>query len=279
MLDMHFADGTHRRDPAQRLHDADGQGHPSGGRPLPPGPPDAGSRGSSPAPATPGLPGTAAYENANFPGDETTDWDRASGLASLTTDMLNRAVGGAYGYAHRHRRLLRLHLRPDDQGAVPPLGRVGRSQPGLPAARQRPRRDAHAVVVRRARRSASTKHSRACTCAPGRCSPSSGSGPTGPAYRRPGRCGWSTRDDRNGWHQDQEWLLGPNLLVAPIVTRARPHARSTSRAAAGSCTARAHRVRGHRTRHGRGRPGHAAVVHPLRHRAAGLRLCDLPPAI
>src|SRR3954453_2958208 len=45
-----------------------------------------------------GIPGAAAYEGGNFPGDETTDWTRSSGLASLTTDMLNRAIGGAYGF-------------------------------------------------------------------------------------------------------------------------------------------------------------------------------------
>lgn len=45
-----------------------------------------------------GTPGAAAYEGGNFPGDETTDWTRSSGLASQTTDMLNRAVGGAYGF-------------------------------------------------------------------------------------------------------------------------------------------------------------------------------------
>jgi len=45
-----------------------------------------------------GTPGSAAYENFNFPGDETTDWSVASGLASLAPDMLNRAIGGAYGY-------------------------------------------------------------------------------------------------------------------------------------------------------------------------------------
>ena len=44
------------------------------------------------------MPGAAAYEGGNFPGDETTDWTRSSGLASLTTDMLNRAIGGAYGF-------------------------------------------------------------------------------------------------------------------------------------------------------------------------------------
>ena len=45
-----------------------------------------------------GRPGSAAYEMGNFPGDETTDWSAGSGLRSLAPDMLNRAVGGAFGY-------------------------------------------------------------------------------------------------------------------------------------------------------------------------------------
>ncbi len=45
-----------------------------------------------------GRPGTTAYENANFPGDETTDFSRASGLGSLITDMLSRGIGGAVGF-------------------------------------------------------------------------------------------------------------------------------------------------------------------------------------
>jgi len=45
-----------------------------------------------------GSPGSAPDEGGNFPGDETTDWSRSSGLASLTTDMLNRGIGGAFGY-------------------------------------------------------------------------------------------------------------------------------------------------------------------------------------
>ncbi|HEX8103164.1 MAG TPA: TIM-barrel domain-containing protein [Solirubrobacteraceae bacterium] len=45
-----------------------------------------------------GSPGSAAYEGGNFPGDETTDFNRASGLPSILPDMLNRAVGGAVGY-------------------------------------------------------------------------------------------------------------------------------------------------------------------------------------
>lgn len=45
-----------------------------------------------------GWTGAPAYEHANFPGDEATSWTPASGLASLAPDMLNRAIGGAYGY-------------------------------------------------------------------------------------------------------------------------------------------------------------------------------------
>ena len=30
---------------------------------------------------------------------------------------------------------------------------------------------------------------------------------------------WQNPDDRNGWHQDQEWLLGTDLLVAPVVKK------------------------------------------------------------
>jgi alpha-glucosidase (family GH31 glycosyl hydrolase) len=45
-----------------------------------------------------GRPGSAAYEMGNFPGDMTTDWVAGSGLRSQGPDMLNRAVGGAFGY-------------------------------------------------------------------------------------------------------------------------------------------------------------------------------------
>ena len=45
-----------------------------------------------------GQTSSVPYENFDFPGDETTDWDAASGLASLAPDMLNRSIGGAYGY-------------------------------------------------------------------------------------------------------------------------------------------------------------------------------------
>lgn len=45
-----------------------------------------------------GRPGSAAFEGGNWSGDNTTDWSRASGLGSVIPDMLNRSIGGAWGF-------------------------------------------------------------------------------------------------------------------------------------------------------------------------------------
>jgi alpha-glucosidase len=45
-----------------------------------------------------GSPGSVASENAQFPGDETCDWNPATGLPSIVPDMLNRATFGGYGF-------------------------------------------------------------------------------------------------------------------------------------------------------------------------------------
>ena len=45
-----------------------------------------------------GRPGSAAYEMGVFPGDETNDYDDDTGLPSIVPDMLNRAIGGAWGF-------------------------------------------------------------------------------------------------------------------------------------------------------------------------------------
>lgn len=45
-----------------------------------------------------GLPGSAAYEGATFPGDESSDWSSSTGLPSIVPDMLNRSIFGAYGF-------------------------------------------------------------------------------------------------------------------------------------------------------------------------------------
>jgi hypothetical protein len=45
-----------------------------------------------------GRPGSAADESANFPGDESTDWSRSNGIGFLTSDMLNRGLGGSFAF-------------------------------------------------------------------------------------------------------------------------------------------------------------------------------------
>lgn len=45
------------------------------------------------------APGSTAFENATFPGDESVDFERATGLPSVVPDMLNRALFGAYGFS------------------------------------------------------------------------------------------------------------------------------------------------------------------------------------
>ena len=43
-----------------------------------------------------GRPGSPAYENAQFLGDNTQSWDADTGLKSVLPDILNRGLGGAY---------------------------------------------------------------------------------------------------------------------------------------------------------------------------------------
>jgi sulfoquinovosidase len=46
-----------------------------------------------------GAPGSAAFENATFPGDESVDFKPLTGLPSIVPDMLNRGLFGAYGFS------------------------------------------------------------------------------------------------------------------------------------------------------------------------------------
>ena len=165
-----------------------------------------------------GLPGTARYEFSNFPGDETTDWGRASGLASLTTDMLNRAVGGAYGYATDIGGYLdylappttkQLFLRWAEWAALSPMFRLhGSGQAGTHTPWSFDKRTV------RVYEQLSRLHLRARPLITKlwRQAARTGAPPTRPLW-------WQDPSDPAGWHQDQEWLLGPNVLVAPVVER------------------------------------------------------------
>jgi len=45
-----------------------------------------------------GRPGSAGDEAGNFPGDQTSDWQQSSGLPASARDMLGRQVGGLFGF-------------------------------------------------------------------------------------------------------------------------------------------------------------------------------------
>ncbi len=164
-----------------------------------------------------GDPGSAAYENGNFAGDETTDWTRSSGIASVIPDMLNRAVGGAYGYTtdiggyfdlfNRTPTTKELLLRWAELATFTPFFRLHGS---LIAGTHVPwRYDAQTVTVYN--RFAGL-HERASKLILRLWSGATRTGipPTRPLWLAdPG--------DRIAAAQDQEWQLGRDLLVAPVI--------------------------------------------------------------
>jgi hypothetical protein len=165
-----------------------------------------------------GRPGSAAYEESNFPGDETSDWSEASGLASLAPDMLNRGVGGAFGFNTDIGGYASLFTGPpsaelftrwSEWSALTPFFRVHSSAQNSP----RFPWSYGAATYRRWRRMA-VLHNRAIPYMQRlwRAGRRTGVPPTRPLWLAyPG--------DARAAAQDQEWLLGPDVLVAPVVRR------------------------------------------------------------
>ncbi len=164
-----------------------------------------------------GTPGAARFENANFPGDETTDWSRASGIASLTPDMLNRSVGGAFGFTTdiggyfdigpNRPTTPELFVRWAEWSALTPFFRVHGS---LLAGTHVPWSYGPRVLDRYRRLLALHLAARPRILALWRRAAKTGIPVVRPlwlAYPR----------DRRAARQDQEWLLGPDVLVAPVV--------------------------------------------------------------
>jgi alpha-D-xyloside xylohydrolase len=164
-----------------------------------------------------GTPGSATYENANFPGDETTDWSRSSGIKSLTTDMLNRAVGGAFGYmtdiggyfdlGPYQPTTKELFIRWAAWAALSPNFRLHGS---VGAGTHTPwSYDDETVQIYNA---LSRLHLRAndLILRLWREGVRTGVPPTRPLWLEfPG--------DAEAARQDQQWMLGPDVLVAPVV--------------------------------------------------------------
>lgn len=163
-----------------------------------------------------GTPGSAAYETGNVPGDEATDWGQAAGLASLAPDMLNRAIGGAYGFATdiggyydytTPPTTKELLLRWAEWAALSPIFRLhgsGRAGTHTPWSYDR-----QTVRIYRA---LSLLHERAepLILRLWRQADRTGIPPTRPLWLEfPG--------DRQAAAQQQEWMLGDKVLVAPVV--------------------------------------------------------------
>ena len=164
-----------------------------------------------------GAPGSAEFESANFPGDETTDWSRSSGLASLATDMLNRGVGGAYGYGtdvggymdfHTPATTKELFIRWAEWAALSPLMRLHGS---INAGTHTPWSFDQETVRIYDRLSRLHLQARPLILDLWREAARTGipiARPLWLAY--PG--------DAEAGRQDQQWMLGPDILVAPIVS-------------------------------------------------------------
>lgn len=163
-----------------------------------------------------GTPGSAAYEGANFPGDETTDWSRSSGLASLTTDMLNRGIGGAYGFGtdiggyfdfHTPPTTKELFLRWAAWSALSPLMRLHGS---INAGTHAPWTFDAETVRQYNRLSHLHLRARPLIMRLWRHAERTGIPIARPLWLHyPG--------DDEAARQDQEWLLGRDVLVAPVV--------------------------------------------------------------
>ncbi len=162
--------------------------------------------------------GSQGYEMANFPGDETAEWTGGSGLQSLAPDMLNRAVGGAFGYTTDIGGYLDRFNPPADEelwtrwhewAALTPFFRIHNSQT---TGTRMPWSFGDEAYARW--ESIARLHERAIPLVrrlweEGR---RTGVPPTRPMWLAfPG--------DAEAAEQDQQWMLGPDVLVAPVVTQ------------------------------------------------------------
>jgi alpha-glucosidase (family GH31 glycosyl hydrolase) len=163
-----------------------------------------------------GTPGSVAYENATWPGDEPTDWSRSAGLAAQAPDMLNRGIAGAYGFGTdiggyfdvgRTPTTKELFLRWAEWAALTPIFRLHGS---VAAGTHAPWTYDRQTV--RIYRRLSRLHIAASPL-------------IAKLWQRAARTGmpiarplWlAAPGDPAAARQDQEWMLGRNVLVAPVV--------------------------------------------------------------
>lgn len=163
-----------------------------------------------------GYTGSTGYEGANFPGDESTDFSVASGLGALIPDMLNRGLAGAYGYGTDiggYQDLLagptpkELFIRWSQMAALSPIMRVHGAHTGthMPWDYDQETLDTFRQLAELRQRAIPRIAATWATAA------SSGVPLSRPVWL-------AAPDDPRAWAADQEWLLGPDVLIAPVVT-------------------------------------------------------------
>ncbi|WP_370263901.1 TIM-barrel domain-containing protein [Limnobacter sp.] len=163
-----------------------------------------------------GRQGSSGFESSNFPGDETSDWSRASGLASLTTDMLSRGATGSYGFNTDIGGYFDYHTGPADAelytrwsfwAALSPVFRVHNSSSnGV----RMPWFYGDETLAHW--RKAAELHLKAAPLIMKLWQEAQSSGVP------PVRGLWvEFPKDERARQEDQQWMLGPNVLVAPVV--------------------------------------------------------------
>lgn len=161
---------------------------------------------------------SATYENANFPGDNMTDWSRSNGLGSSISDMLNRGVGGAYGYTTDIGGYLdeltgaptkELFIRWSQLAALSPIFRVHNSSTGGVHMPWDYDAETETIWTQMAQ-----LHIKATPLILKLWAEAQ---TTGIPVTRPLWLAYP--DDHEGYKQDQEFLLGSYVLVAPVTTQ------------------------------------------------------------
>lgn len=163
-----------------------------------------------------GRQGSSGFESSNFPGDETSDWSRASGIASLTTDMLSRGATGSYGYNtdiggyfdfHVGAASAELYTRWSFWAALSPVFRVHNSSSNgvrMPWF--------YGEETLEHWRKAAELHLKAAPLMMRLWQEAQTTGVP------PVRGLWvEYPKDERARQEDQQWLLGPSVLVAPVV--------------------------------------------------------------
>jgi sulfoquinovosidase len=166
-----------------------------------------------------GRPGSAAYEPTSWGGDNTADWSRASGIGAVVPDLLNRGLGGAYGYATDIGGYIDTFGRPDAEllqrwaelGALLPVNRLH----GSPVNGTHMPWEYGAEAVERYRGTIELNRS----ARPLIRQLWQEAQRTGTPIARP--LWWDHPDDAEARIQEQQWLLGSDVLVAPVVEQGR----------------------------------------------------------